>query len=222
MHIARFLILGLIFASAALAQSRPDRVDGPGVKVGDSWMYNKLDGWNGALESVSVNTIREISADGIFLESASLDGSHISRILRTRDFNLVRIEAPGFTQTTLPYYPNFVFPLQIGKTWRRAVEFASTAQPGKKVRAELEGRVIGWDSVTVPAGNFLALKIELKGWYSASTTFADGDWSGRIEDALWYAPEVRNAVRYEYRDTAGDGWPYNHEIHELVRYWLVP
>jgi hypothetical protein len=109
--------------------------------------------------------------------------------------------------------------LQVGKTWKQEVDFADTRQPGNKFRAKLEGRVVGWESVTVPAGNFLALKIEVKGWYSAPNT--GGSWSGWIEDALWYAPEVRNAVRYEYMDTT-DNQRYNHEVHELVRYWLVP
>jgi hypothetical protein len=213
----------LIFCSALAAgvraQTAPSRIDGPAVKVGDAWMYNKLDGWKRRLEYVSVNTVRKIGADGISMESTAVDGRHFANIRRTSDFNLVRIEAAAFTQTALPYYPNFAFPLQIGKTWRRDVELANTSQPGKKVHAQLEGRVVGWESVTVPAGNFLALKIEVKGSYRGEN--ADGTWTGKIEDALWYAPEVRNAVRYEYQDTVG-GSRYNHEIDELVRYWLVP
>ncbi len=213
------LILCSVLATGVSAQTAPSRIDGPTVKVGDAWMYNKLDGWTRRLEYVSINTVREIGAGGISMESTAPDGRHLAKIRRTSDFNLVRIEAVGFTQTALPYYPNFAFPLQIGKTWRRDVELANTSTPGKTVHAQLEGRVVGWETVTVPAGNFLALKIEVKGWYRGEST--EGTWTGKIEDALWYAPEVRNAVRYEYQDTVGNSL-YNHEIHELVRYWLVP
>jgi hypothetical protein len=213
------LILCSVLAAGVCAQTAPSRIDGPGVKVGDAWMYNKLDGRNGRLEYVSVNTVRKIGTDGISMESTSPDGRHTANIRRTSDFNLVRIETQGSTQTSLPYYPNFAFPLQIGKTWQRDVEFANTSTPSKMVHAKLEGRVVGWESVTVPAGNFLALKIEVKGWYRGEDI--GESWTGRIEDALWYAPEVRNAVRYEYQDTVG-GSRYSHEIHELVRYWLVP
>lgn len=213
------LILCAVLAAGVRAQTAPSRIDGPGVKVGDAWMYNKLDGWTRRLDYVSVITVREIGAGGISMESTALDGRHTANIRRTSDFNLVRIETPGSTRTSLPYYPNFAFPLQIGKTWQRDVEFANSSQPGKKVSAKLDGRVVGWENVTVPAGNFLALKIEVKGWYRAQSS--DGNWTGKIEDALWYAPEVRNAVRYEYQDTVG-GSRYDHEIHELVRYWLVP
>ena len=41
---------------------------------------------------------------------------------------------------------------------------------------------------------------------------------GRIEDTLWYSPGVRNAVRYEYKDTLGTA-RNTHEIQELVRFW---
>ena len=89
----------------------------------------------------------------------------------------------------------------------------------EEVRAELEARVVGYESVTVPAGTFQALKIVMTGPYRGRNP--EFNWLGRIEDTLWYSPIVRNAVRYEYRDTVGTG-THNHEIHELVRFWLAP
>jgi hypothetical protein len=213
------LMLGCMLAPAAAAQATPERIEGPAVKVGDTWIYNKIEGWNKVLEDISVVRVTRVAAEGIFMEAAGLDGSNPARIQRTPDFNLVRIEAPQFTKTTLPFYPNFSFPLWVGKTWKGKVAFESTDQPGKEVLAELEARVVGFESVTVPAGTFFALKIEIGGPYLAKNL--EYNWVGRIEDTLWYAPQVRNAVRYEYKDTVGIS-PYNHEIHELVNYWLVP
>ena len=129
----------------------------------------------------------------------------------------MRIDAPGFKSSTLPYYPSYSFPLQVGKTWKRKVELSNSKASDTTVSAELESRVAGWEMVTVPAGLFLVLRIETKGRYKGSNY--DGSWYGEIEDTLWYSPEVRNAVRYEYKDTSGTT-PYNHEIHELARYWL--
>jgi hypothetical protein len=213
------ILMLLALIPAARADVAPERIEGPTVKVGDVWIYNKVNGWNGVLEDISVVRVNRISAEGIFMEATGLDGGNPARIQRTPGFNLVRIEAPQFTKTTLPYYPNFSFPLWVGKTWKGSVAFASTDQPGKEVHAELEARVVGFESVTVPAGTFFALKIVLGGPYRAQNL--EGNWTGRIEDTLWYAPQVRNAVRYEYRDTTGSSL-YNHEIHELVNYWLVP
>ena len=213
------LWLGCLFMPAAMSQAPAQRIEGPAVKAGDVWIYNTLEGWNNVLEDVSVVRVKRVGPEGILMEATGLDGSNLARIERTAGFNLIRIQAPKLTRATLPYYPSYSFPLWVGKTWRGKVSFESTDQPGKEVLAELEARVLGFESVTVPAGTFFALKIELGGPYRAKNI--EGSWSGRIEDTLWYAPEVRNAVRYEYKDTV-DNALYNHEIHELVRYWLVP
>ncbi len=218
MRFLLFLLLGMFVAGAA-AQAPAERVEGPGVKVGDTWIFNKINGWNGEIEDVSVVKVRHVAPDGIFMEATALDGSGLSRIERTADFNLVRIEAPQFTKTASPFYPNFSFPLWVGKTWKSRVVFDNTAEQGKEVRAELEARVVGYESVTVPAGTFQALKIVMTGQYRGRNP--EFNWLGRIEDTLWYSPIVRNAVRYEYRDTVGTG-THNHEIHELVRFWLAP
>ncbi len=219
MRVLIFLMLVCVLTPIAAAEVNPERVEGPAVKVGDVWIYNKLDGWNNVLEDISVVRVKRVDAGGIFMEATGLDGSNLARIERTADFNLMRIEAPKFTKTTQPYYPSYSFPLWVGKTWKGKVAFESTDQPGKEVHVELQGRVVGYESVTVPAGTFFALKIELGGPYRARNL--EGSWTGRIEDTLWYAPQVRNAVRYEYKDTAGTSL-YNHEIHELVNYWLIP
>jgi hypothetical protein len=182
-------------------------------------MYNTLNGRTGELVHVSVNRVAEITRDAIRMESRTLGGDLVAQVMRTRGFNLTSVEAADFTQRARPHYPNYAFPLQVGKTWRQEVDLRSTRALGNQVLATLEGRVAGWETVTVPAGNFRALKIVLRGWYQASSL--DGAWNGRIEDTLWYAPEVRNAVRYEYRDTSGVA-PFSHDIHELVRYWLAP
>lgn len=216
------LLLGVLaFAAPAWAQRAAERITGPAVKVGDVWMFNKINARSQELEDISVNTVKAITGRGIVMESTALDGSGASKIQRTRDFNLVRIEAPNFVQQTLPHYPNFSFPLWVGKTWKGKVEFLDSRDPLKTVSARLVARVVGWESVTVPAGNFMALKIVMTGEYSG--VGHDFGWPlyGDVEDTLWYAPEVRNAVRYEYRDTA-NGAVYNHEVQELVRYWLTP
>lgn len=207
----------LLAPGIVLAQATPARVDGPGVRVGDTWIYNKIDGWNGRLDDVSVNTVRRSDGRGIEMSSSSLDGKLVSKVMRTRDFNLVGVDGPGFAQRAKPFYPNYAFPLHVGKTWKRSVELLGTRQPGTSISAELEARVVGWEMVTVPAGNFLALKIEMSGWYDGKSI--DWDWKGRIEDTLWYSPEVRNAVRYEYKELLGSSQVYGHEIHELVRFW---
>ena len=211
-------LLACVFAAASVsAQDGARRIESPDVRVGDAWMFNKIDGWNGRLEAVSVNVVKQSDRSGIVMESSSLDGSSVAKVLRSTAFNLVRVDGPGFTQKAEPFYPNYSFPLYAGKTWKGKVVLSNTKQPGTEVTAELQGKAVGWETVTVPAGTFLALKLSMKGYYSA--TGIGGSWNGTIEDALWYVPKVRNAVRYEYIDFTGGTSRYNHEIHELVRFW---
>ena len=214
------LLACLLVAAPAFAQGDARRIESPGVRVGDTWMFNKIDGWNGSLEEVTVNVVKRSDASGIVMESSSLDGSSVAKVLRTTAFNLVRVEAPAFTQKAEPFYPNYSFPLYVGKTWSGKVVLSNTKQPGTEVTATLRGRADDWELVTVPAGTFFALKLSMEGTYYA--TDSGGGWSGTIEDTLWYAPEVRNAVRYEYSDFTGGTSRYNHEIHELVRFWPGP
>ena len=202
MRLILFLMLGVLLPGAA-AQAPAERIEGPAVKVGDAWIYNKINGWNGELEDISVVRVKEVTAEGILLQATALDGSSPALIRRTAGFNVFSIEAPNLVRTMRPHYPNFSFPLWVGKTWEGKVAFESSDQPAKMV----------------PAGTFFALKIVIEGAYRAQNL--EFTWTGRIEDTLWYAPQVRNAVRYEYRDSSG-GSPHNHEIHELVNYWLVP
>ncbi|MBI3372713.1 MAG: hypothetical protein HY017_13290 [Betaproteobacteria bacterium] len=211
------LLTCLLGSASAFAQADPARIEGPGIRVGDTWIFNKLDGSKRSLEEISVNVVKRVDGARIVMESSSLDGRSVARIERTVAFNLVRVEGAGFTQTATPFYPNYSFPLYAGKTWNGKVVLTNTNRPGGETTAALQGRAIGWEMVTVPAGTFLALKLSVKGDYLA--TGLDDTLSGVIEDTLWYAPEVRNAVRYEYRDFVGVNRPWNHEIHELVRFW---
>ena len=210
------LLVCLLAAASALAQDSARRIESPEVRVGDRWIYNQINGWNRELEAISLNIVKRSDRGGISMESSDLDGGNVVKILRSSAFNLVRIDGPGFTRTATPFYPNYSFPLYAGKTWKGRVELANTSRAGTEVSAELQGRALGWEMITVPAGTFLALKLSLKGSYVAKGN--EGSWTGTIEDTLWYAPEVRNAVRYEYIDFL-DRSRYNHEVHELVRFW---
>jgi hypothetical protein len=216
MRVFIVLLACLLAAAPALAQDRAQRIESPGVRVGDTWVYNKINGWNRELEETSFNVVKRVDRSGIEMESSSLDRSSVAKVLRSAAFNLVRIDAPGFTQTADPFYPNYSFPLYAGKTWSGKVVLSNTKRSGSTVTAELQGRAVGWEVVTVPAGTFLALKLSMKGTDLGSGS--DGTWTGSIEDTLWYAAEVRNAVRYEYIDFV-DRSRYNHEVHELVRFW---
>jgi hypothetical protein len=72
--------------------------------------------------------------------------------------------------------------------------------------------VRGWERVTVPAGNFTALRIDLAiDWRDSDNAAA---W-GNSAESFWYAAEVRNAVFHHRVDFAQGRLESNNSVTEL-------
>jgi len=114
--------------------------------------------------------------------------------------------------------------------------FTEQAQPGTPLRrievrdapcrssyvCEAKGSIVGRESVDTAAGRFEAIKIVVQqSWRAASGAGRTGEMNGGRTIVIWYAPEVKRAVRYRSRLVAGDVPPVegNFDI-ELVKYEL--
>jgi len=81
-------------------------------------------------------------------------------------------------------------------------------------------RIQGWEQVTVPAGTFRALRVEMAG-NRRLDFFTRDAVAGRFKLTVWYAPEVRRFVRLEhmawsaYRDAPAQ---LNHDVVELLSF----
>lgn len=114
------------------------------------------------------------------------------------------------------------FPLVVGNKWEVDYIDDHTSNPAFKSEHIHDPYVVsGWETVTVPAGTFKALKIEADGEWTAelaprTTGVAGGSVdargstvivhsnrttpqqvSGRLYKAFWYAPEVKRFVKTE-------------------------
>jgi uncharacterized caspase-like protein len=90
------------------------------------------------------------------------------------------------------------FPLEPGSSWLSSGSFKS--HDGSSGRNEFEYRALAWEQVTVPAGTFWALKIDVGGWrYNLTTAVRSQMDPQRIEGTVWYSPEVKYAVKSSYR-----------------------
>lgn len=211
-------LIGWFLAGTVLAQTVPERVEKPAFKVGDYWVYNKLDGSNGKRLDVRTDAIAKLEASGYRVSKAEGYGTFLTTEVRNNDFNMFRTEGKDYLHTAKPAYPNYVFPLYIGKSWKQKVEQAWSTAADVSIVIDMETRVVGWEMVTVPAGNFIALKIESGGWYAGKNL--GGGWTGKIKETIWFAPEVRNIVRHEYHDKIA-GKTYDYYINELQTYGLA-
>lgn len=100
-----------------------------------------------------------------------------------------------------PPYPALPFPLQAGKSWRAYIQ-ASDPATGRVNRVRIDGRVLGWERVRVPAGEFDAMKIR-RVVYAGNFDYFRSEES--IIELDWYSPGLGMLVRMErsseYTDT---------------------
>jgi TIR domain len=171
-------------ALAALAVKNPEMLP----SVGDTWTYRYVDGFRHAEVARLTYRIEGISADGL---------KEVLTLSTRPDFSSETVvkRAPGFPVRSgiqfappdlAPYLPAF-FGLEEGlplPTVRRTISSDATV--------DMRMRVVGNESVTVPAGRFDAVKVEAEG--RGYTFFKYIPVHSII--TIWYAPKVKRFVKY--------------------------
>ena len=211
-----FWLLALLVVAAphVYAQSIP----APTYIAGDTWTYNEINAYNG-LKRATV--VREITGSGTEThvvtrsdQSPVVDDARLAA--GTLREGLLNDRAPGTLNPGLDLRP---FPLVEGQRWKQSV---TRADPGWKESRPvlLYGRVRGWETVRVPAGEFKAIKIEREMYL--------GDWDmfrgqTRRTEYEWYVPELKMPVKlqvweeyHENRNTVvGSYWQGDRFVQEL-------
>jgi hypothetical protein len=97
---------------------------------------------------------------------------------------------PGAAVTYAPALPLFRFPLGPGASWR---DSATVTDPvsGKTTSVDVISRVQGMERVSVPAGEFDAIRVQRDLYYQDAEWWRSGV-SQRLTD--WYAPSVNLVV----------------------------
>ena len=140
--------------------------------VGDEWVWREIDNRT-KLESPSPGR-RVVIAEEQGLRKAVVDG-----VPRPLVYPYV------FEPSSKPWR---VWPLEVGKQWKTDVDFVPTN--GGTGNLRLDARVVAYEEVVVPAGRFMAFKIEYDGFVRT------GNFNGRLSDTFWYAPAARADVKH--------------------------
>ena len=172
------------------------RVERPDIRVGDQWKYQITDGYTGEKRMVAVGVVK-VTENYIYTQSAptslaAVDPSLAGGLLDVwdRNWNLLRQGNAEYA----PFYPSMQFPLESGKNWSGTVSI--DVGGSDRLIHELAARAVGWERVTVPAGIFDAVRITLRGDYRLNSATIRGG-GGAINDAVWYAPTIRQIVKKE-------------------------
>lgn len=189
-------VLGLLVSGCAVPpaytpQDAPASVAAPQVKVSDYWEYAVRDGYTDIPRGLYRYEVVRSDASGVTVQ-VTHEGRAVDTLLYAPGWNGREMPLPN-TQR-LRYEPSFAayaYPLEPGKTWRNVVR-ATDVATGRVYNTHVYGKVVGWERITVPAGQFDALRIQRE-------VFAGNSDSRRTQEEIretdWYVPSVRRTVR---------------------------
>lgn len=138
-------------------------------RVGDRYVFRSIDLLT-KIEKKLVNTVTELAEDRVIYNNGSLVTDLFGN-------TLVRPDGARFGPSQL-----FIGEYSLGKKWttRYDIHFAKGGQDV----IELDLKVVGRESVTVPAGTFDCFKVEARGWTLGT--------SQSNEFSIWVAPDRVN------------------------------
>ena len=166
----------------------------PNVRAGDSWTFRELNGYNNLPKGTLRERVLESGASGIRVEVSADDSPPGPPEAYTPDWGWRdKLDATGVMRRFKPAFPAYVFPLAVGQKWGSEVDTFDPAS-GAAVAVKIRARVLGWELVRVPAGDFEALKVRRESWYSDGGTTHFGTY---LVETDWYAPKVNHFVRHE-------------------------
>ncbi|MGE5522171.1 MAG: hypothetical protein ACM3SS_00540 [Rhodospirillaceae bacterium] len=171
---------------------QPSEVAAPTVRTGETLRYVAHDGYTGLPRGTTTYRVIGIHGDDVNVAVRHDNRAWTERY--TKDWNWR--ERPMTNLQNFRYDPPYAalpFPLAAGKTWRTYVN-ATDPATGRTNRVRIDGEVLGWERVKVPAGEFDTLKVR-RYVYAGNAAFFKTE--ERIVEHDWYAPQLAAIVRSE-------------------------
>lgn len=167
------------------------QVTAPQVRVGDGWAYSYHDGYTKLPRGTLEYRVRAVQGDSVTVE-VQHDGRQstelYTRALNWRERPMTNLQNFRYD----PAYPALPFPLEAGKTWQAFVKAIDPAD-GRVNRVRIDGKVLGWERVKVPAGEFDALKVRRLVYAGNHDVFRGEE---HIAEFDWYAPKLGQIVKH--------------------------
>lgn len=184
----------------------------PTPAVGDSWTYQYSDVRKGVKGNLNRIEVTSIDNAGVHVDVRRADGgAPPTQQLFSSEMNPIDRGAMHFA----PSFARFAFPLAPGKEWQSDV-VGDNQKLGKQLRYTIKGKVLDWEKIKVPAGEFDALKVVVDAAYRDAGV--DNDGNGKLTETIWFVPEINNFVKLDYRETDKQGRIANRDSWELTSY----
>jgi hypothetical protein len=200
----------------------------PKLNAGDTWTYvNTIEtapnGWRQTHDQI---VLLRTTSDHIYYETKQADATQPAKeVIAGIDWSRSRNVNGTETVVNQP----LSFPLSVGKTWELKYTEAHPNVKHDSEALDMRFKVVGPESVNVPAGKFEAIKIEMEGeWtaqiapvHSATSGIASNQTdttvvmqtrnatsvvaTGRLYKAFWYVPETGRWVKSVEEYYGGNG-----------------
>lgn len=186
-------LLGACGAPKMLGTYELTEVPAPSWRSGQSWTWQRTDGYTRLPAGVLTRSVSARTADGLRVQETFANGGAYGDALWGEGGLLLAGTLSDFGPVTgrfTPPLPYYAFPLQSGKTWQWRGH--RTDSNDFRTYMTLDGRVDGWDTVDV-LGKPVRTIIVVRRFNLGPPDPFRGNLS-RIETE-WYAPELAGPVR---------------------------
>jgi hypothetical protein len=186
-------------------------------RVGDVWEYRSRSMWRTVEPSTYTHQItavseREVRETMSYAQSA--DKTSDSKTF-TPDTRFVEWRGKGYYFIEFNPFIQAFGDLQPGTTWKLSIPVEDAFFSNWYTH----GRAGNWDAVSVPAGTFKAIRVEINSNRPASGSAAMRDKEPtRILQVIWYAPDAKRAVKLVRTVYGATGDRINEDTYELVKY----
>lgn len=102
------------------------------------------------------------------------------------------------------------FPLEVGKSYPVFQKWLNSQ--GSRGTSDLKAKVTAFEKIKFNNGEIDSYRVDLAGWWNNS-----GGGSGKMEISAWYAPAIKQIVRWEHKDFSA-GFLSNHTITSVVEF----
>ena len=169
-------------------------VQAPRIQAGTQWTYRVRDGFTDLPRPTEHYRVTEVAGDRVVV-TVSRERINDELEFYDRQWNWLQHRATNLQPFVYsPPYPAFAFPLVAGRTWSARL-MATDPVTGQRFPLTVDGSVLGWERVKVPAGEFDTLKVRRVVFLQ----YYESNVRGRSEivETEWYAPALNVTVRRE-------------------------
>lgn len=207
-------LVSAFLVGASFLSSNPalaEQIDGPAYQIGDSWDFQEVDDWSNNVSQEDHFEVTGSLGDFVRLRETTRVRNPGNNQMENRTPDVLSARADMNTDYvgkdgSIQHRVNYSWPLTVGKSW--TYDYEAPNQVNNQTyyfQYRMSAQVVGWETVTTPAGVFRALKIVHQG--KSTNQAASASPGYRVAWTYWYAPEVKRAVKSVVQTDTVSGAP---------------